>query len=194
MFRLSRWLLIAGGLAMFLFFASCGKNSGNIPDSQANYSGTPGKGQQLSATSASPPARSSRPSPTVPATSTMGEVIFHIDAVPQRASDTLTVTVENQTNQTILFPDHLTDCSVILLERNVPPPPGDGQWEMIAPCRVTTVTQIHSLNPGQHIKVALVPPDQQWISGLYRAALSYWIAGMQSGLTTIFSARFQMNF
>ena len=59
MSRLSLWLLIVGSLAMFLFFASCGQNSGNMLGSQTNYSGTPGKGQRLPTTLVSPPVGSS---------------------------------------------------------------------------------------------------------------------------------------
>src|ERR1700730_7621009 len=107
-------ILIGVSLALLMVLASCGQNSQGTSGSPADSSGTP---VQLSPTS----IRST------------GGVVLHVDAVPQQGSHTISFTLANQTNQAILFPDHLTECSVILLQL-LAQGVGNGQWQAVAPC------------------------------------------------------------
>jgi hypothetical protein len=71
-----------------------------------------------------------KPSPTTSGNSTAatrtGLVMLHTNAQYYRKDDTISVPLSNQSDQTIYFPDHLTNCTVVLLQRlKVQPLAGD---------------------------------------------------------------------
>src|SRR5437868_4587224 len=76
-----------------------------------------------SATTGTTGPNTATPAPTLRATNAAtntintGVVTLHIDASSYQPKDTIVITLSNQSNQTIYFPDHLTNCSVILLLR-----------------------------------------------------------------------------
>ncbi len=88
--RIYRLLMICGTMMVLTLFAGCGPNA---------TIGTTGL-------------------PIAPSLSAMnGSVTLHVDAQSYRIGDTISVTLSNQSPQTIYFPDHLTNCTVILLPR-----------------------------------------------------------------------------
>ena len=121
-----------------------------------------------------------------------GGVTLHTDRTSYQQKNTISATLKNQSNQTIYFPDHLTDCSVILLQR-LPAQPlsGDSGQAGINSCRSEIVTRMHSLAPGQTLVVKLLSPSSGWPPGLYRATLTYNTALKQP--KTIYTAAFTVS-
>jgi hypothetical protein len=121
-------------------------------------------------------------------------VTLRVDAHYYQKGDTITVTLSNQSNHTIYFPDHLTNCTVILLQQlKVQPLAGDDVQGIFDPCRLAIATRIHSQGAGQRLVVKLVASSSGWVPGFYRASLSYRTS-LDAGLsTTISSAVFTVG-
>ena len=174
MVRLYRSMILLGaGLAVLVALASCGQN---IPGSSSSTADSTLTHSQLSPTPTNmlPPA---------------GEVTLRPASVTQY---TISFTLANRTNQTILFSDHLTTCSVVLLEL-LPQGSSGEQWQAVAPCGKDIQTQTRSLAPGKDLTVVLTDPDGQWAPGLYRALLTYSPSGTRATPKTVFSPRFQVG-
>ena len=124
----------------------------------------------------------------------MGPVTLHTNARSYGIKATIFVTLSNQSNRTIYFPDHLTNCTVILLQRlKVQPLAGDSVQTGINPCRLAIRTRIHSLGPGRRLVVRLVATLNGWPPGLYRATLTYGTSLNAGSSTTIYSAVFRVG-
>lgn len=130
------------------------------------------------------PAASVAPSP--PART--GSVTVGTDAASYRTGDAIAVILGNQSRQTILFPDHLTFCTVVLLQRQV-----NASWESIALCQLMIVTRMHALDSGHSLTVRLAAPPNQWLPGLYRVKLGYTASGQANHVVTVYSADFQVH-
>ena len=126
-------------------------------------------------TAVSPPART-------------GSVTVGADAATFRTGDAIAVTLSNQSLQSILFPDHLTSCTVVLLQRQV-----NASWESISLCTLMIVTRMHSLDAGHSLTVRLAAPSDQWQPGLYRVQLSYADAQQENHVVTVYSVVFQVH-
>ncbi len=166
-------ILLGASLAMLMILASCGQNAPGTASSSGNSIVTP---LRLSPT----------PSTTLSAT---GKVTLSAHSV---TPNTISITLSNKTKQTILFPDHLTECNVILLQW-IPRGIGSEQWQAIAPCRSEIATRLHMLAPGKNLTVALTAPGNQWMPGHYRALLTYFLSGTRATPRTVFSASFQLG-
>ena len=120
-----------------------------------------------------------------------GPVTLHTNARSYVIKATIFVTVSNQSNHTIYFPDHLTNCTVILVQRlKAQPLAADNVQAGINSCRLAIVTRIHSLGPGRRLVVRLVAPSNGWPPGFYHATLTYRTSLNAGPLTTISSAAF----
>jgi hypothetical protein len=86
-----------------------------------------------------------------------------------QTTDTIQVTIANQSPQTVFFADHQTNCTVIQLQRRVA-----NSWEAVAPCQRLVATHLHTLPAGQAMDITLTAPGQ-WSPGLYRAKLDYQV-------------------
>jgi hypothetical protein len=141
------------------------------------------------------PTRAPSVSPGIPTpTARADSVTLHTDRLLYQASETISVTVNNQSHQTISFPDHLTNCTVILLQRQkAQPQTSDAGQAGINPCLLKIATRIHTLPAGQHLVVQLVPTKSGWPTGFYFATLSYHTASTAGSPTTISSAAFAVN-
>ncbi len=137
--HLFRRPMLSVGIIVLLFLKGCG------------YSGGSGD---------TPPATS----PSVPPTDL---VVLLVGAASYQAGETVRVTISNQGKHTISFPDHKTNCTVLLFEHQV-----DSSWEAVAPCKLMIMTRLHSLQAGATLDVALVP-SPGWPAGTYRAKLDY---------------------
>lgn len=192
MIRRHRPVLLLAGAGMLLLLAACGQNfSGSgSSSSQPGLSGTPGTAQLVR--TGIPTRIPSHPSPTPTApTQLAGKVTVQLTTVPRQASDAMVLTINNQTNQQILFSDHLSECTVLLLQ--VESPADSGTWQAVAPCKLMTVTRLHTLEAGKTLTVTLTPPGSPWTPGLYRALLSYIPAGADHTVRTVFSPSFQVG-
>jgi len=178
MLRIYQLLITFGTLTVLALLAGCGPNTTNGPTSL--------------------PTTTTGPSTTATSDSTQavrtGPVTLHADAPFYRTGDTISVTLSNQSSQTIYFPDHLTNCTVILLQRQkVQPLAGENAQAGINPCRLGIATRIHSLDAGQRLVVRLVAPFNGWLTGFYRATLSYRTSLNAGPSTTIYSAAFTVG-
>jgi len=131
------------------------------------------------------PAVTKTPLPTA----TTGAVNLHVGATSYHPTETIFVTLSNQSIQAIYFLDHLTNCTVIQLQRQV-----DGNWENVNACLLLTATRLHQLDAGKRLTVALVSSAARpWAVGLYHATLRYSTSQTFGGpTTTISSAGFQV--
>lgn len=167
---------LLGVLFILLLFTGCGptiSTGGNgLPTT------TPTKVASVFASTSTPTTRA-------------GSVALHTDRSLYRANDTISITLNNQKDQTIYFPDHLTNCTVILLQRQkAQPQTGDNGQTGINPCLLASATRMHSLSSGQRLVVQLVAPKSGWPAGLYSATLSYHTASAAGSPTTVSSAAF----
>jgi hypothetical protein len=155
-----RFLL--GSIVVVFLLSGCGYNTG---------SGAP------------PPSGGT---PTPPPTSS---VSLQVGATSYPLGSVISVTIKNQSGQTIFFADHLTNCTVLLLQRQVA-----NSWEPIALCKLSIATHIHSSKAGESLEVKLTS-SEQWPTGTYRARLDYG-AGSQAGLgapKTVYSSEFHVG-
>lgn len=161
MYVSQRAFLPASILVVFLL-SGCGYNAG---------SGAP---PPSSGTSALPPTPS---------------VTLQVGATNYPLGSVISVTIKNQGGQAIFFADHLTNCTVLLLQRQTA-----NSWEPVALCKLSIATHIHSLKASESLEVKLTSSDQ-WSAGSYRARLDYGV-GSQEGLgapTTVYSSEFHVG-
>ena len=178
MLRIYQLLITFGTITVLALLAGCGPNTSD----GATGLPTTTTGPSTTATSASTQAVRT------------GPVTLHTDASFYRTGDTISVTLSNQSSQTIYFPDHLTNCTVILLQgQKVQPLAAENGQAGINPCRLAIATRIHSLGPGQLLVVRLVAPLNGWSPGFYRAILSYRTSLHAGPSTTIHSAVFTVG-
>jgi hypothetical protein len=178
MLRIYQLLITFGTITVLVLLAGCGPNT----STGATSLPTTTIGPSTTATSASTQAVRT------------GPVTLHTDAPFYRTGDTISVILSNQSSQTIYFPDHLTNCTVILLQRQkVQPLAGENGQAGINPCRLGIATRIHSLDAGQRLVVRLVAPFNGWLTGFYRATLSYRTPLNAGPSTTIYSAAFTVG-
>lgn len=180
---------------MLLLLAACGQNftGSGSSTSQPGLTGTPGTAQVVKTgiVATKVPLHPS-PSPTASAQLT-GKVTLQIDTLPQQASASLVLTLNNQTSHAIMFSDHLSECTVILLQVQPQSSASPGVWQAVAPCREMIATRLHSLAAGQTLTVTLAAPGKQWTAGLYQALLTYFSSSPNQKLQTVFSPTFQIG-
>src|SRR5215470_10732801 len=128
--RIHRLLLITGLMLIPVLLAGCGQQRSTGGGTHATPTPTP------------------VPSPAVIKTplprAWTGAVNLRVGATSYHPTATISVTLSNQRTQTIYFPDHLTNCTVIQLQRQV-----DGNWENVHACLLLTLTRLHRLDAGQ---------------------------------------------
>jgi hypothetical protein len=170
--RKHRWLFITGLIMIPVLLAGCGQKIST------------GGGSAVASTTVPSPAATKTTLPTAPA----GVVSLSVGAMSYHSTDTISVTLSNQSTQAIYFPDHLTNCTVIQLQRQV-----QGTWENVNICLLLTPTALHRLDAGKALAVALAASSARpWIPGLYRATLRYSTSPSLHGPTTITSAEFKV--
>lgn len=166
------WLLLASMIVIAAQLTACGQN------------GSTGGGTNTTPTNVPSPAATTTPLPTASG----GPVTLRVGATSYHSGDTISVTLSNQSTQAIYFPDHLTNCTVILLQLQV-----NGSWQSVNACKLMTPTRLHKLEAGKSLTIDLTPPPSLWAVGLYRATLSYGSAQTFGGpTTTLSSAGFQI--
>ncbi len=176
MIRIYRLL---GTIIVLTLFAGCGPNT---------TAGTTVSFTTMADLSSIAATKSSSTTTNLP-TSTLrsGPVTLRAGAPIYFIDNTIFITLSNHSNRTIYFPDHLTNCTVVLLQRQM-----RGNWLNVNPCRLEIATRIHLLGARQRLIVRLVAPLNGWLPGLYRATLSYRTSLNAGRPTTIFSAVFKV--
>jgi hypothetical protein len=118
-----------------------------------------------------------------------GSVTLQVGATRYQVGSEVSVTIKNLSQQTISFADHQTNCTVLLLERQV-----FDSWEPVAPCKSMVMTRLHSLKAGASLEVKFTTSGQ-WPTGRYRATLGYRAgSNTEGGMSqTIFSSVFRVG-
>ena len=192
MIRLYRMTRLIASVGMLLLLAGC-LQSNISKASQAGLKATPGAAQ-LVKTGIAPTNIPLHPSPTPTAPAQInGEVTLQLTTAPQHASDSIVLTLNNATNQTILFSDHLTECSVVLLQMQPSSAVNSVMWQTIAPCRAEITTRLHALEAEKTLTISLIPPSGRWSPGLYRGQVNYLSSGAHHQPQTFFSSRVQIG-
>src|SRR5256884_4375151 len=141
MLRIHQLLIIFSAMAALALLAGCGPNAATKATGLSTATTEPSS----TAATKPPPAATSSSTHAVKT----GSVTLHADASFYQTSDSISVTLSNQSNQTIYFPDHLTNCTVILLQgQKVKPLAGENGQTGINPCGRAIATRIHSLDAG----------------------------------------------
>lgn len=155
-------LLLCLGIVLL---AGCGYNGSvdsNTAQTTATYAPTPttvlritpGLHPTATTTSAHTPSAGS------------GQVVIHISALAYQPGVTIAVTLLNQTSQRIVFSDHQSECSVVLLQHQTPL-----SWDSVAPCKLMIVTRMHQLAAGASQAISLKAPSTP--TGTYRIVFRY---------------------
>ena len=120
-------------------------------------------------------------------TSGSGKVVVQIAALTYQPGATINITIINRTSQRILFSDHQSQCSVVLLQHQTAL-----SWESVDSCKLMIVTRMHQLATGASQTVVLRAPSQ---AGTYRLVFRYNTGpGVSPGaFATAFSALFQVT-
>jgi hypothetical protein len=173
MMRIYQWFLIAA-ILIATQLAGCGQKSPT------------GGGGKVSPTPTHVPAPTITNTPFP--TASPGPVILSVGATLYHSTDTITISLRNQSAQAIYFPDHLTNCTVILLQHQV-----NGNWQNVNVCKLMTPTLLHKLEAGKDLTVRLTASTSPWPVGLYYATLRYGMTQSFGGLAkTLSSAEFQV--
>jgi hypothetical protein len=138
--------IVVGVLALSVFLVACDKGPSNR-------------------------VRSTTPQPVPTATS--DPVTLGTDAMAYHVGDKITVTIQNHSDQTIIFIDDRSECTVIQLLHQV-----GKTWEALYNCQDSTLgipTIPYVMKPGQSMTTQLSAPETGWPSGLYLAELDYTI-------------------
>lgn len=168
---------IAGSIVL----VACGY-SGAGPSAVKTYSSAPGACSNATASAAVVPpggdgqmriAPRAVPVTTLPPAVTVDQVQVVVEEGSYEPSSTIFVWAGNGLSQCIYTTDHHSDCSIVVLERQV-----NGNWQPQANCLRATPTQIVALSPMQAAFVQLPPAaggtqPGVWPVGTYRVTFSY---------------------
>jgi len=185
MLRIYRLLIILSALTALTVLAGCGPNTTSNATGQSTTPAGP------SSTTATKLSLTPTGSSTVAVKG--GSVTLRTGAGVYQIRATITVTLSNQNIRTIYFPDHLTNCSVILLQRQEIITGVNRGFQPVNLCRLGIHTRMHALGARQSLVVKLAAPLRGWLPGTYQAVLSYYTTTTAGGATTISSAAFQVG-
>jgi hypothetical protein len=173
-----RLLMPLSAIVALALLAGCGPYN----TISSTNSTTPPTAMVKSSTPVKKPIPTPRATPTRPPHSLRtGPVTLNVSASVYRPGATIVLILDNQSGQTIHFPNHLTECTTVLLEQLV-----HGTWVPVAPCRLGILTAFLSLGSGQDLVVKLTAPR---VPGTYHGVLTYSEHGSRR---TIFSGDFQV--
>lgn len=170
-------------LCLAFLLVGCGNNSGVTDSSQTpsptstrpdsghatpSPSGaTPVTGKSTPPTaSITPGPDKSTPSPSV--TPGTEGVQVQVSASVYQTTDTIVVTISNASPSPIVFADHQTNCTVVLLQRQV-----GSSWESFSPCKLMTLTRRLTLEAGKQLTVSLKSGLSARPVGSYRITFRY---------------------
>jgi hypothetical protein len=117
-------------------------------------------------------------------------VTVQTSASTYRPTDPIHVTILNQTTRSIAFANHQSDCTIALLQRELP-----DAWETVAPCRLMTITRVFTLKPGASQVIILKGYPQPWPIGDYRIVFRYSVktAGSPPSSSSAYSSLFHIK-
>ena len=156
-------------LVLSLFLAGCGYNGVSTAGSSPTTRTTGVAATPTVVTRLTPGGPGATSTPTIPPQGTPGQgVTVQTSTSLYRPGDPIVITVSNQTAQTILFANHQTNCTVVLLQLQT-----GSSWQSVATCKLMIVTKLFPLNAGQRMSISLKPSSAAWSAGTYRVAFRY---------------------
>lgn len=181
-----RVLAVLLAIALSAALGACGRAIGNASTPPAQ-SLTPGAcpGSSPTADSSAGLLGSEKlramPVTTLPPGVTVGQVRVVVESGAYDRGSTIFAWAGNGLGQCIYATDHHSDCSIIVLERQV-----DSGWQPQADCQLATPTRTLALPPMQADFVRLAPPATGaqpgiWQAGTYRVAFSYHLGQDATG-------------
>lgn len=117
-------------------------------------------------------------------------VSAQLSAALYHPGQAIVVHIVNHTAHAIVFENHQTNCTVVLLQMQT-----GSLWQSVALCKLMTVTKLFSLGAGKSISVTLTPALSAWPSGTYRIAFRYASASPSTNgaFQNIYSALFRVG-
>ena len=112
-------------------------------------------------------------------------VTLSVDAASYHVDDPISVTLSNDSAQTISFINLKSECSAIQLQRQE-----NGNWKEVSPCPGGRDPLSLHLDAGKDLTVKLVSSSGS--AGLYRATLSYRPSQVGADPLAIYSQEFQV--
>ena len=114
------------------------------------------------------------PVTTLPPGVTVGQVRVVVESGSYAPDSTIFAWAGNGLSQCIATTDHHSDCSIVVLERQV-----GGVWQTQADCQTATPSRTVALESMQAAFIRLTPPAAgaqpgAWPTGTYRVAFTYW--------------------
>lgn len=177
--RRARLLVILLAVTMSTVLEACGGASSGA-SVQHTRPLTPGACSTSEAGDAAAPgqvtmrvAPHAAPVTTLPPGVTVGQVRVVVENGERSPDSNIFAWVGNGLGQCIYATDHHSDCSIIVLERQV-----DGAWQPEAKCQSATPTRTIVLPPMQAVFIRLMPittgaQQGTWQTGTYRVAFRY---------------------
>lgn len=155
-------------LALGLLLAGCGYN-GISTTTGASPTTTGVAGTPTGVARLTPGAPGASATATTPPQGGAGQgVIVQLSASQYRPGESIVVTIWNHSARTIMFADHQTNCTVVLLQMQA-----GSLWRSVALCQLMIVTRLLSLGAGKSLSVSLKPARAAWSAGTYRIAFRY---------------------
>lgn len=157
--KISLLLFLCLGVVLL---AGCGYNGavGTPGQSSATFAPT------VTAVPRSTPGAHPTATPAHTPPSGSGQVVVQLSALTYRPGATMNITIINRTSQRVVFADHQSECSVVLLQHQTAL-----SWDTVAPCKLMIVTRLHELAAGASQSVSLKAPSAP--TGTYRVVFSY---------------------
>ncbi len=185
----ARAALLALIASMSLALCSCSRAGASTFETHSTSTGAcsaPTMSAAAAQSSGEPASHSplTRPVTTLPPGVAVGQVQVVVESGSYGPNSTIFAWAGNGLSQCIYAMDHHSDCSVVMLERQV-----SGGWQPQASCPLATPTRIVALSPMQAAFIRLVPMTtgaQQgaWQAGTYRTVFSYRLDPNGTGQST----------
>jgi hypothetical protein len=117
-------------------------------------------------------------------------VIVQTSAALYHPGQSIVVVILNHTTRTIVFANHQSNCTVVLLQVQA-----GSLWQSVALCRLMTVTKLLALGAGKSLSVTLSPAPSAWSAGTYRIAFRYASNSLSDpgSFQNIFSSLFRIR-
>ncbi len=121
------------------------------------------------------------PVTTLPPGVTVDQVQVVVESVSYGPDSTILAWAGNGLSQCIYATDHMSDCSIVVLERQV-----NGGWQPQADCHASSPARMVTLPPMQAAFIRLMPGATEaqhgvWPVGTYRVAFIYRLEQASTG-------------
>jgi hypothetical protein len=134
------------------------------------------------------------PPQNTPPPDTSGKITLRLNKQHYALNESVTVTITNGLSSEINAIDHLTNCSVVTLERL-----SDGKWQPLGICVLRTATRLVPIAAGASLNQTLAPTSRSsgnsntWVQGTYHIVFSYGNDTSITSVAKVISPEFQIG-